>query len=997
MNESCIACPTRGACKPINTVGTGQCDLLLVIGSPSYEDVSSGVPLTGYKYQYIWDLLSSMNVFYYVTSVVKCKSTKAGVDQYCAGEFREEVARLKPKCILFSGESALVPGLYTIVGNPVLAEYRQYAHTHIFNGHTCKVLATYQIETVTPDQDMIYTRVIDDIVYAARFANAYKSEGKYRSISINADQFHRIVDIWLSDPTIEYVSYDTESNGLDPFLRGSKITSFSVSVDGLTGFNIFLYATDIDISDGERSQIIEDARRLLTTKKVVVHHSKHEHRMAKVLWGFTPNITDDTMYMSYILYLAAPGISHGLKYLSGRFVNLPPWEETLQRFVSLFKSLSRRKIITDQTLEDYASQMSDIAILTSTDIAEFYDIIRDPNYFMKAEDVETNTDPYYWLVPSKVMESYAGMDAIAPLLLMREFKPRIESDPGLLEAYNRMMKAAEGFANIEIHGCKFIDPDTWSERYLDVMEEHLKALKNHPEVKKYEQDTGKEFSPTSPKCLQEILYQRLKFPVLERTSTGNPSAGEPAMIALIKKMQEDYGEDSDDPRLAFLWHLRDYKKMQKIQNTYFIGLQKLVHDRAYDGVNNRFINIPRDHSGVNRIMMTNYLLHGTDSGRASSNFHTIPHRSDVAKALTSIYYENGGILFQADHSQLELRVLACLVEKYYGDSSLSDAYRAGKDIHRFNASKVFNKPMEEILDAERRFSKTISFAICYGSSERSVAESTGRTPDEVHDLFNTFYSNFPGVKAYIEDSHRFASQYGCVRTPMGRVRWVPGSLNPDDRSSYGRAMRQAQNQIIQSSGSDLSLATVAWWSDYCRALALNSQIMNWVHDSLTWDSSPGEWVISYYSILYGMKYLNEKRDWVVAPLGVDVDISANWSDHCEIKESHINPDGSWTFEAKGYRDVFEDVIREAPVSYEILEDEILSSEEFTENVGNGLIAKKSANLSYDNKTFINEKRRITLMPKSSRELDWCRRKYDLEQGGSHDLPEDPSIQTGNLY
>ena len=159
----------------------------------------------------------------------------------------------------------------------------------------------------------------------------------------------------------------------------------------------------------------------------------------------------------------------------------------------------------------------------------------------------------------------------------------------------------------------------------------------------------------------------------------------------------------------------------------------------------------------------------------------------------------------ADQSQLEIRVLACIIEKYYGDSSLAQAYREGRDIHRYNASKIFKKPMEEIVDAERRFAKTISFSLLYGASESSVAESTGRTIDECKQLFQQFYEAFPGIKKYIEATHQYVSQYGCVRTPLGRVKYLLDALNPNDRKKYSDSLRMAQNSIIQSSGSDLSV------------------------------------------------------------------------------------------------------------------------------------------------------------------------------------------------
>lgn len=1021
MIQRCKKCPleetsyqqiqTGGNCSP------EDCELLIVGDYPRSDDDITGYPLSGNQYKFLWELLSQIGVKYQVTYLIRCipidkysrRYRKPEIQEYescMKNRFEEEIKTLKPKCILALGQSVLdaiicagyLPKFETKTGN-ALGDFREMSHTISIQDHTCKFLATYHPSFVLNNEnDTFYDRMIEDIVYSCRHAMAHRVDGVYRSMTINAEQYSRIVDIWVNDSKIEYIGFDTESNGLDPLVPGAKITSFSVSADAKTGFNIFLYHPEIDISDRDREKIIEASKRLLTTKKIVAHHAKHEHRFVKVLWGFTPNITDDTMYMSYILFLAQKGISHGLKLLSGRFIALPPWEEKMEAYKRLFAAMKRVKTINDERVFNWINEYSEWLEITPEDIYRFWNIIKDPEYYIRSKD-ELEKDVFMWLVPAREMEKYAGMDAIAPLLLMNKFKPMIAADPGLSEAYLRMVRCAEAFANIELHGCKLIDPNRWSDLYLSIMDEHLAYLKNHPVVLEYEKETGKEFSPTSPKCMQTILYEKLHFPVLATTGTGNPSCGEPAMIALIKKMQEEYGEDSDDPRIQFLWHLRDYKKMQKIQNTYFIGLQKLIRPRAYDGVHDRWIEPIPDHSGPgdHDIMFTQYLLHGTDSGRASSNFHTIPHRSDIAKALSSLNYENGGVLLQADHSQLELRVLACIVEKYYGDSALANAYREGKDIHRFNAAAVFNKPMEEIVDAERRFAKTISFAICYGSSESSVADSTGRTPQEVHDLFETFYSNFPGVRAYIEDAHKFASQYGCIRTPMGRVRWIDGSLNPENRSLYSRAMRQAQNQLIQSAGSDLSLATIAWFNAFAKTNGLNSQVMCWVHDSITIDATPNEWIYSYYCILYGMKYLNEKRDWVCAPLGVDVDISTNWSDHATISSAQLNKDGSWTFVCKGYDYVIEDVLKEAEHSYRILQNDILESKEFVEDVGDGLIAKKSFNISYDGKTFISQKRKITIAPQGQKELDWCLKKYELEQSGSQDMPGDLYSNTTDLF
>ena len=603
----CYGCPMSGQSRTqIDTVGSGKCELLMVGYSPAWTDAATRAPYTGNAYNYIWQLLSSIGVSFYVTTLYKCRST--GVDPHCIQQFYRELEYLNPKCILFMGEKTL----QTLIPDAKFSEYRDYSHPF----YNSKCLATYDPYYVTEDNEIVYNRFIDDLVYACRHATQYRTQPLYRSVSLTPIQFHNLVDMWLADPSIKYIGFDTESNGLDPLLDGSKITSFSVCADKKIGYNIYLYHPDMvdTITDQDRQSIIDDARRLLTSKDIVVHHAKHELRMIKVLWGFTPHITEDTMYMSYILYLSYPGISHGLKYLSGRFINLPPWEEPLYRFVDTFKKLKRHKIIDDQLISEVKESLRDIAPdLTSEEIIRMFTIIKDPDYFIKAENVPTNTDPYYWLVPASVMESYAGMDAIAPLLLMDKFKPTIESDEGLVRAYRMMVEGAESFANIELHGVRLVALDTWSQRYDVKLEQTLQELRQYKEVQDWESEHDSIFNPSSSKVLVDIMYDRMKFPVLECTDKGSPKTSEPVMIDLIKKFREEGG---DDYRLNFLLTLRDYKKFSKIKSAYWEGLKDYIHEgKSFDGHTCTFYDIGGDIDSKGRCDIINpgYMLHGTDS------------------------------------------------------------------------------------------------------------------------------------------------------------------------------------------------------------------------------------------------------------------------------------------------------------------------------------------------------------------------------------------------
>lgn len=330
--------------------------------------------------------------------------------------------------------------------------------------------------------------------------------------------------------------------------------------------------------------------------------------------------------------------------------------------------------------------------------------------------------------------------------------------------------------------------------------------------------------------------------------------------------------------------------------------------------------------------------------------------------IVPVYHNHGGLFVMADQSQLEIRVLANLVEKYYGDSSLAQAYRDGRDIHRFNASKIFIKDEEDITSDERRFAKTISFSILYGSSERSVAESTGRTPEEVHNLFAQFFASFPGVQDYIKSTHEFATKYGVVRTPMGRLKHIPGH-DSKDTGTYNRAMRQAQNGIVQSSGSDMSLLSIVYMDNYLRSHNMESKVVAFVHDSITLDAHPGEFNECYDLLLFSMKDLLEQMDWVTAPLGIDVEVSNNYGDSAAVHGLDIYEDGSRTYKLDGYDYVIDGIKEELLVNYDVLNDELLDEREYTEGEGSFFIPRKSINLSFTGKTFNEQTRKLTIIKK----------------------------------
>lgn len=617
----CNSCSLSSSCmNQIDYFGNcniDDCELLIISDYSHQEDDTSGYALSNPQYKFLYDLLNQVNVKYVSVPLVRClpvdlqfrkyrKPTAEEYDICFKTNLLPDITKNPPKAILMIGQEVvdyLVPG-------KKISDLRESAHRITINNKVIPMLATYHPYAAYKDfkdgTGMIYDRFVEDVVYACR--HAFVGRKTYITKTITADQFRRVSEIWCNDPSIEYVSFDTESNTLDPHIKGAKITSFSVAVDTSVGYNIMMYHPELpDITDADRQMIIDSAKKLLTTKKVVVHHAKHEYRMTKMCWRFTPNIVDDTMYMIATLFMDYPGMRSGLKFLSGRFAQLPPWEEYTHLFSNLFKKINQIKNFDDSWIERLKSDYSYLE-LTTEDLINFRSIIKDPDYYIKQED-SSNSDVFYWLIPMRHLEKYAGMDAIAPLELMKVLKPMIENDAGFSSVYKMLMEASEAFANIELKGLRVVDLEVWTERYKEEVQKALDNIRSYKEVQQFEQDNNVQYNPNSANHNAEVVFKYMMFPVQGLTGKGLPSMSEDNLKALVKLYSDkDVKTEDDEYRLNFLMNFRRYKKLGKVLSTYFVGLRRYMKTNvAFDGIKCEYIPVPEGNQELH--IFPQYKLH----------------------------------------------------------------------------------------------------------------------------------------------------------------------------------------------------------------------------------------------------------------------------------------------------------------------------------------------------------------------------------------------------
>ncbi len=262
-----------------------------------------------------------------------------------------------------------------------------------------------------------------------------------------------------------------------------------------------------------------------------------------------------------------------------------------------------------------------------------------------------------------------------------------------------------------------------------------------------------------------ILYTLKKVPQ-KKTASGKVALNEMAL------------KDIDDEVVNLILEYREVKKMH---STY---LDRYVDEYiAPDG---------RVHAA--------YSLVGTVTGRTSSsnpNLQNIPRNSIIKNIF---YAPDGYKLLQYDWSQIELRIAAALS----GETKMIEAYKSKVDLHRLTASKLFDKPMEEVTDEERQLAKGCSFGVLYGISPKGLSENFKIPVEKAKKLIEGFFREYPRLRAWQTKIKENALKTGIVTTPVGRVRRLYGiySSIPSEREE---ALRQAVNSPVQSLASDINL------------------------------------------------------------------------------------------------------------------------------------------------------------------------------------------------
>ncbi len=394
---------------------------------------------------------------------------------------------------------------------------------------------------------------------------------------------------------------------------------------------------------------------------------------------------------------------------------------------------------------------------------------------------------------------YASEDADIALRVADLFAKQLDQLPEL-KTLNQEVEVPliDVLVEMESNGIA-IDPPMLKAQSV-VLSERIDELR-----KKIHFEAGMEFNIDSPKQLGEVLYTRLKLPVVKKTKTG-PSTDVEALDKLA--LQHPV------PNLVL-----EYRSLVKLKNTYLDNLTEFVNPKT-----------GRIHASFNQT--------GASSGRLSCsdpNLQNIPIRTDEGRRIRLAFVPGDrehNVLLAADYSQIELRILAHLTE----EPALVRAFEADEDIHKAVAAEVFNVALTEVTREQRNYAKIVNFGIIYGITAHGlVRRIEGLTHSSAEELIKTYNKRFPAIRQFFEACVLKAQTQGYVETIQGRRRPIP-EIQSGITSMRNYGERLAINSVVQGSAADLIKMAMVRIFDRLKKEHRPSKLLLQVHDELVFET-----------------------------------------------------------------------------------------------------------------------------------------------------------------
>ena len=439
-------------------------------------------------------------------------------------------------------------------------------------------------------------------------------------------------------------------------------------------------------------------------------------------------------------------------------------------------------------------------------------------------------------IPLEQAAPYAAEDADITLRLHETLWPRLRKHEGLAHTLIDVeIPLIPVLARLERVGV-LVDANLLKNQSHE-LEQRIHAL----EQATYEL-AGHEFNLNSPKQLQQVLFEELKLPILQKTPTGQAATGED----ILQELSLTYPL----PKLIL-----EFRSLSKLKSTYTDRLPEQINEKT-----------GRVHTSFHQAV--------TSTGRLSSsdpNLQNIPVRTEEGRRIRQAFIAPAGYkIVSADYSQIELRLMAHLSQ----DEGLLKAFSLDGDIHRATAAEVLNIALSEVTPEQRRQAKAINFGLIYGMSAFGLAKQLGIDRHAAQDYMDRYFTRYPGVALYMENTRKKAHEQGYVEGLFGRRLYLP-DINARNIQRQKIAERAAINAPLQGSAADIikkAMINIDQW--LLENKTIDARMVLQVHDELVFEVATN----TIEPVINEIRQRMCSATTLAVPLLVDIGVGDNWDE-----------------------------------------------------------------------------------------------------------------------
>lgn len=685
-----------------------------------------------------------------------------------------------------------------------------------------------------------------------------------------------------------FTTFDTESGGLSPFqTKWPHLLCFSFSHKENYGFVIPFDHADAPKAfreDGPvRRRLITILRNFFTNPDIQkgAQNEKHDRNHVRKAIGVKPVRVWDSMMFHYVQDENRG--THGLDKLAFSYTGMGGY---------------------DKPLEDY-----------------------------KAKHPEADPDKggSYANVPGTLLFPYGAMDADVTrraIVALRKEKEWVENKRIQRLAKHFYPLLSDTLASCEWNGAKIDSAvvESLHKKYTRELKAIDEKIQADPKVRKFVSDRLEAqpkaedwFNAESWQQLGKILFGYYGLRPLELNDSG--------LDKIKHRLEHRLSEFNKRPGKKIGADRPDFTQLvdEAIQNKEWdLFSTKADVLQEYQRMQNPLVDLILQYRGIATLLGTfveplqtkldargrvhgTYLLHGTVTARLSSrdpNLQNIPNKGGgrVKRCYVSRFGRNGVIL-QADYSQIELRIAACL----FKEPTMIDAYIRGDDLHTLTAlaisklsAKQFKKLSKDVAKGWRTRAKRVNFGVLYGGGPQALVSTLAKDGvfisfKEAEELIDAYFEARPALKRNMDKLMEKVKKLGYLESFTGHRRRVPEVFSEDEKT-VARALRQSVNFPVQCGAAQMTNMAMVLIAKRMRELGMRSKMILNVHDSIVFDAHVDE-VIALAQlakdVMENLPTLSAEVlpgldwSWLTVPIVADLEIGFTWGTGVELKEAKL--------------------------------------------------------------------------------------------------------------